>query len=58
MKGYVKLVKLLEEIFKRVIYWNKYQTKIETRDLDYNNLARFPVRASFQGDRRLFVLLL
>ena len=58
MKGYVKLVKLLEEIFQRVVYWNKYHAKIETRDLDYNNLARFPIDASFQGDRRLFVLLL
>ena len=58
MKGYVKLVKLLEEIFKRLVYWNKYQAKIETRDLDYNNLARIPIDASFQGDRRLFVLAL
>ena len=58
MKGYVKLVKLLEEIFKRLLYWNKYQGKIETRDLDNNNLARFPIDASFQGDRRLFVLAL
>ena len=58
MKGYVKLVKLLEEIFKRLLYWNKYQAKIETRDLDNNNLARFPIDASFQGDRRLFVLAL
>ena len=31
--------------------------KIETRDLDNNNLTRFPLDASFQGVRRLFVLV-
>ena len=30
--------------------------KIETRNLDNNNLTRFPLDASFQGVRRLFVL--
>ena len=30
--------------------------KIETRNLDNNNLTRFPLNASFQGVRRLFVL--
>ena len=55
-KDNVKLVKLLEEGFKRPVYWNEYQTKIETRDLDNNNLTRFPLDASFQGVRRLFVL--
>ena len=55
-KDNVKLVKLLEEGFKRPIYWNEYQTKIETRDLDKNNLTRFPLDASFQGVRRMFVL--
>ena len=51
-----KLVKLFEEGFKRPAYCNEYQTKIETRDLDNNNLTRFPLDASFQGVRRLFVL--
>ena len=55
-KDNVKLVKLLEEGFKRPAYWNEYQTKIETRNLDNNNLTRFPLDASFQGVRRLFVL--
>ena len=55
-KDNVKLVKLLEEGFKRPVYWNEYQTKIETRNLDNNNLTRFPLDASFQGVRRLFVL--
>ena len=50
----VKLVKLLEKGFKRPVYWNEYQTK--TRDLDDHNLTRFPIDASFQGVRRLFVL--
>ena len=55
-KDNVNLVKLLEEWFKRPVYWNEYQTKIETRNLDNNNLTRFPLDASFQGVRRLFVL--
>ena len=56
-KDNAKLVKLLEEGFKRPVYWNEYQTKIETRNLDNNNLTRFPLDASFQGVRRLFVLV-
>ena len=40
----------------RPVYWNEYQTKLETRDLDNNNLTKFPLDASFQGVRRLFVL--
>ena len=55
-KDNVKLVKLLEEGFEIPVYWNEYQTKIETRDSDNNNLTRFPLDASFQGVRRLFVL--
>ena len=56
-KDNVKLVKLLEEGFKRPVYWNEYQTKIETRNLDNNNLTRFPIVASFPGVRGLFVLV-
>ena len=52
----VKLIQLLEEGFKRPVYWNEYQTKIETGDLDNNNLTRFPLDDSFKGVRRLFVL--
>ena len=51
-----KLVKLLEDGFNRHVYWNKYQTKIETRNLDNNTLTRFPLDVPFQGVRRLFVL--
>ena len=54
-KDYVKLVKPLGG-FKRPVHWNEYQTKIETRNSDYNNLTRFPLDASFQGVRQLFVL--
>ena len=55
-KDNAKLVKLLEDGFNRPVYWNEYQTKIETRNLYNNNLTRFPLDASFQGVRRLFVL--
>ena len=55
-KDNVKLVKLLEKGFKKLVYWNQYQTKIETKNLDNNNLTRFPLAASFHGVRRLFVL--
>ena len=56
-KDNVKLVKLLEKGFKRPVYWNEYQTKIETRNLDNNNFTIIPLDASFQGVRRLFLLL-
>ena len=52
-KDNAKLVKLLESGFNRPVYWNEYQTKTETRNLDNNNLTRFPLDASFQGVRRL-----
>ena len=55
-KDNVKLIKLLEEGFKRPVYWNQYKTKIESKNLDNDNLTRFPVDASFQEVRRLFVL--
>ena len=35
---------------------NEYQTKIETTNLHENNYRTFPLDASFQGVRRLFVL--
>ena len=55
-KDIVKLVKLLEEKFIRRVYWNEYQTKIQTRNLDNNNFTRFPLDSSLQGVRNLFVL--
>ena len=56
-KDNAKLVKLLEDGFNRPVYWNEYQTKIEARNLDNNNLTRFPLNVSFQVVRRLFVLI-
>ena len=50
------LTKQLDEGFKRSVYWNKYKSKIETKNLDANNVTRFPLDASFQGVNRLFVL--
>ena len=57
-KDNVILVKLLEEGFNRPVYWNEYKTKIESKNLDKDNLTRFPLHASFQGVRRLFFLYL
>ena len=54
----VKLVKLLEEGFKSPVYLNEYKAKIKSRNLDKNNLTRFPLDASFQGVKRLFLLLI
>ena len=54
-KDNVKLVKLLEEGFKRPVYWNEYQRKIK-KDLDNNDFTRFPPDATFQGVKRLFDL--
>ena len=55
-KGNVKLTKQLSKGFKRPVYWNKYKTKKESKNLDNNNLTRFYLDASFQGVKRLFVL--
>ena len=56
-KDNAKLVKLLEDGFNRLVYWNEYKTKIETKNLRNNNFTRFPLDASFQGIKRLFVLV-
>ena len=56
-KDNAKVVKLLEDRFNRPVYWNEYQTKIETRNLDNDNLTRFRLDASFQGFSKLFVLV-
>ena len=50
-------MKLLEKGFERHVFWNEYQTKIEARDLDNNNLIRFFLDASSQRIRSLFVLV-
>ena len=52
-KDNAKLSKLLNEGFKRSIYWNKYKIIFK----DYNNeYIRERLDASFQGVSRLFVL--
>ena len=40
-KDNVKLVKLLEEGFKRPVCWNEYKTKTYTKNSDENNLTTF-----------------
>ena len=52
------LAKQLDEGFKRSVYWYEYKLKIETKAADNNNVTRFPLDASFQGVRRLFVLVI
>ena len=50
------LTKQLDEAFKRSVYWNEYQSKIETKTADDNNVIRFHLDATFKGVNRLFVL--
>ena len=50
------LIKQLNEGFKRSVYWNEYKSKIETKNLDANNVVRYPLDASFQDVNRLLVL--
>ena len=50
------LTKQLNEVFKRSVYWNKYKSKIETKEANDQTLTRSPLDASFQGVNRLFVL--
>ena len=46
----------LNEGFKKSVYWNEYKSKIETKEVDANNLKRFPLDDFFQEVNRLFVL--
>ena len=55
-KENVNLKKRLNEGLKRSVYWNKYKSKIETKEADANNPTRFPLDASFQDVNRVFVL--
>ena len=55
-KDNVSLTKQLNEGFKRSVYWNEYKSKIQTKNLDNNNVTRFLLDAPFQGVYRLFVL--
>ena len=49
-------VKQLNEGFKRSVYWNEYKSKIETKNLDNDNITRFLLDTSFKRINRLFVL--
>ena len=53
-KDNVKLQKKLESDFKRIINWNKYQSKVTQQIL--NRYLGFLIDPSFQGVNRLFVL--
>ena len=58
-KDNVKLVKLLQEGFKIPVYQNEYETKIESKNLDNNNLTRLPLDAPlFKELEDCFFLLL
>ena len=52
IKDNVYLTKQLNKGFKRSVYWNGYKSKIETKDIDANNLKGFPLDACFQGINR------
>ena len=55
----VNLTKQFNEGFKRLVYWNEYKSKIETKTANTNDdqiFRRFPLHASFRGANRLFVL--
>ena len=54
-KENVKLKDQLNKGFKRSVYWNEYKSKLETKELDNNNLKRFSLDTSFQGVNRLFI---
>ena len=50
------LTKQLDDRFKRSVYWNEYKLKIETKNLDANNVTRFPLDASCQDMNKLFLV--
>ena len=50
-----KLIKQISKGFKRSIFWNEYESKIETQEADNNNLKRILLGSSFQGINRQFV---
>ena len=56
IKDNVNLTKQLGVWFKRSVCSNNYKSKVETKNLDNNNVTRFPFDASFQGASGLFVL--
>ena len=57
-KGNISLTKQLNEGSKRLPYWNEYKTKIESRNLGNNNLARFFLMLLFKELKDCLFLLL
>ena len=55
-KDNVNLTKQLNERVKRSVYWNKYESKIGTKEANKTNFTRFSLDFPFQGVNRLFVL--
>ena len=55
-KDNLNLTKQLNKGFKRSAYWNEHKSKIETKNVDDDNITRFPLDPSFQGVYRLFAL--
>ena len=55
-KDNLNLTKQRHEEFKRPVYWNEYESKIETKEANNGNGTRFPLDTSFHVVNRLFVL--
>ena len=56
MEDNAKLTKLINEAFKRSVYWSKYKV-IPNKTYNQNDYTRELLDASFQGVKRLFVLV-
>ena len=54
-KDNLNLTKQRHEEFKRPVYWNEYESKIETKEANNGNGTRFPLDTSFHVVNRLFV---
>ena len=55
-KDNANLTRQLNKGFKETVYWKEYKSKIESTNLNDQNLTRFYLDSSFQGLKRLFVL--
>ena len=53
--NYWWITKLLNEGFKRSVYWNKYK-EISNKTYNQNNYIRKLLDSSYQGVKRLFAL--
>ena len=62
IQGNAKLSKLLDEGFRRSIYWNKYKvidnTVVEIADANVDKYIRELIDSSYQGVKRLFLLMI